>query len=194
MNTSIKEQKRKLRQTVKESILNLTVEQRHSYDRELIRHFFKLVHEVFPGNLQNLTILSYMPLPDEPDLTGIMAQLSGSNIVLPVTESDFTLTLRLANQNLIQGRYNISEPPESSPTVSVSEIDLALIPGRAFSRKGKRLGRGKGYYDRFLSEYSGPTIGLCYDEQLFDSVPHESHDKSCHYIITPTQIIHATVA
>ncbi len=190
MNELIKEQKRELRQTIKKSILSMTAEQRTMYNLQLAELFFKLISGIFPENQNNPTILGYMPLPDEPDITGIMQQLTNSKLVLPVSEADSTLSLRLAGKNLIQGRYNISEPPASSPNVKASEIDLALIPGRAFSRTGARLGRGKGYYDRFLNEYTGITVGLCYQEQLFASIPVEEHDKFIDYIITPSQIIH----
>ncbi len=190
MNELIKEQKRELRQTIKKSILSITAEQRTMYDLQLTELFFKLISGIFPENQNNPTILGYMPLPDEPDITGILQQLTNSKLVLPVSEADSTLSLRLAGKNLIKGRYNINEPPASSPNVKASEIDLALIPGRAFSRIGTRLGRGKGYYDRFLNEYTGLTVGLCYEEQLIASIPVEEHDKFIDYIITPSQIIH----
>lgn len=71
-----------------------------------------------------------------------------------------------------------------------SDIDLFVVPGIAFDYDCNRLGRGKGYYDRFLSGVDKPVIGLCYDFQLFDSLPSETHDKKMTMVITE----HATVS
>jgi 5-formyltetrahydrofolate cyclo-ligase len=67
------------------------------------------------------------------------------------------------------------------------EIDLFIVPGRAFTLDGKRLGRGKGYYDRFLSQKlykKSKKIGICYDFQLFAELKTEKHDVSMDLIIT----------
>ena len=61
--------------------------------------------------------------------------------------------------------------------VDSSDIDTAIIPGIAFDRKGHRLGRGKGYYDRFLADTPYIyKIGVCFDFQKVDHVPHSAHD------------------
>lgn len=69
------------------------------------------------------------------------------------------------------------------------KIDLMLIPGRAFSRAGKRLGRGKGYYDRYLSKKVSKNtekIGVCFDFQIKKDIPTEKHDIRMDNIITNT--------
>jgi 5-formyltetrahydrofolate cyclo-ligase len=62
--------------------------------------------------------------------------------------------------------------------VAPEEIDLILIPGLAFTRKGERLGRGGGYYDRFLARVGlrAVKLGICFKEQLLEELPIESHD------------------
>lgn len=69
------------------------------------------------------------------------------------------------------------------------EPDLILVPGLAFDRKGHRLGRGKGYYDKYLSRDAYITIGLCLNEQLLDEVPVDSFDVDMDYIITDREFI-----
>ena len=65
-------------------------------------------------------------------------------------------------------------------------IDVVIIPGVAFTRDGKRLGRGKGYYDRFLPKLSTAyRIGVCYDFQLSDTLPTESYDQKMDLVISP---------
>ena len=83
----------------------------------------------------------------------------------------------------IDSKKNMSFEPHSS-------FDIIFLPGLAFDLCGHRLGRGLGYYDRYLSgldQHSGRPIlvGLCLDEQLFESVPIEAHDVVMDYICTP---------
>lgn len=62
--------------------------------------------------------------------------------------------------------------------------DLLLVPGLAFTRAGDRLGRGKGYYDRYLLNFTGLKLGLCYEEQIFNEVPTDKWDRQVDQIIT----------
>jgi len=80
----------------------------------------------------------------------------------------------------------IKVPPENSQEVIPS---ILLIPGIAFSKDGNRLGRGKGFYDQYLSEFTGIRIGLCYEVQIKENLPTEGHDQRVDYIITPNGMI-----
>ncbi|MCL2024992.1 MAG: 5-formyltetrahydrofolate cyclo-ligase [Coriobacteriia bacterium] len=76
-------------------------------------------------------------------------------------------------------------------SIDVDELDVVLVPGVAFSTQGDRLGYGKGFYDRFLTTLPPHvvTIGLTYDETLFDELPTEPHDRRVAYVVTPTRVI-----
>jgi 5-formyltetrahydrofolate cyclo-ligase len=63
-------------------------------------------------------------------------------------------------------------------------IDLAIIPGLAFDKENNRLGRGKGYYDKFLKTTSAFKLGICFSEQLLDSIPHDELDVKMDKVIT----------
>lgn len=67
---------------------------------------------------------------------------------------------------------------------------VLLIPGLAFSKKGHRLGRGKGFYDRYLEKYDGIKVGICFSEQLKSFVPYEEHDVMMDYVITDTKVFY----
>jgi 5-formyltetrahydrofolate cyclo-ligase len=75
--------------------------------------------------------------------------------------------------------------PIGEPFTDYASIDVAIIPGMAFDNKGHRLGRGKGYYDRFLSQLTSKTkkIGLCFPWQLVDVVPTDKNDISMDCVI-----------
>ena len=66
-------------------------------------------------------------------------------------------------------------------------LDLVLVPGVAFDLHGRRLGRGRGYYDRLLSQVGGRTCGVAFDEQVVSEVPVEAHDVLLNCILTPTR-------
>lgn len=74
-------------------------------------------------------------------------------------------------------------------TLDIQQIDLVLTPGLAFDRRGYRLGRGGGYYDRFLKNFQfGICAGVIPEELYLDYVPEESHDQRVQYVITEKQI------
>lgn len=87
------------------------------------------------------------------------------------------------------GFYSIWEPNERCPGVNPRKIDLVIVPGVAFDRKGHRLGYGKGYYDRFLKGIPGtPAVGLTYEKTFTRSLPHDRGDVPVSCVITETKI------
>lgn len=69
------------------------------------------------------------------------------------------------------------------------DLDIVLVPGVAFSRDGKRLGMGKGYYDRFLTRTRALRVGICATYNLLDDVPTDEHDALMDYLVTPNGVI-----
>ena len=91
--------------------------------------------------------------------------------------------------DLIPGRYDIRVPAPGCPLVEPKSLDAILLPGLAFDRAGNRLGRGAGFYDRFISSlhdagHRPALIGVCYHAQIVDSVPTEPHDHRVDRVIT----------
>ncbi|MCF8059166.1 MAG: 5-formyltetrahydrofolate cyclo-ligase [Bacteriovoracaceae bacterium] len=66
--------------------------------------------------------------------------------------------------------------------------EVLIIPGLAFGTKGQRLGRGKGYYDRYLESFKGLKIGVCYEEQMRSEIPCDEHDQMMDYIVTQNKV------
>ena len=68
-------------------------------------------------------------------------------------------------------------------------MDLILIPGLGFDKKGNRLGRGKGFYDDLLKNFKGTKIGVCHHFQLINEIPIESWDIKMNYICTEKKLL-----
>jgi len=126
------------------------------------------------------TILLYSALPDEVPTQSLINELvaQGKTVLLPkvVSDTDMVLHRYTGRSDLREGAYGIMEPTGEVFT-DYEQIDVGIIPGMAFDREGHRLGRGKGYYDRFLSQIPFIyKIGLCFSWQLLGHVPTDEHD------------------
>ena len=92
---------------------------------------------------------------------------------------------------LKKSSWGIPEIQDTAASLAdLSEIDLVLVPGLAFSREGIRLGQGRGYYDRFLSQLNGTsTLGVGFDWQLLEDIPKELHDIRLDGVVTESQLL-----
>lgn len=130
------------------------------------------------------TIALFASLRDEPQTTAIIEQLAQSKrIVLPRIEGE-EMEFYDLSEGLHKGAFGIMEPLATTP-VEPSDIDLMILPGVAFTCDGARCGRGKGFYDRYLSRkgFRAHTIGICYPCQVVDSLPHEEHDRKVDLVL-----------
>jgi len=91
-------------------------------------------------------------------------------------------------QELRTGAYGILEPSEIK-AIEPEKIEMAIIPGIAFDIHGYRLGYGKGYFDRLLKKTNAFKIGIAFDFQILENVPHEGHDVRMDAIITEKRIL-----
>ena len=135
-----------------------------------------ILEKLFPYKV----IMLYSALPDEVPTQILMDELvaQGKMVLLPRVISDTDMELRryTGRHDLQLGAYGILEPTGELFTV-YDTIDVAIVPGMAFDAEGYRLGRGKGYYDRFLARVPYLyKIGLCFSWQMVDKVPHDKHD------------------
>ena len=89
-----------------------------------------------------------------------------------------------------QARHPLGMNEPLGDAVSLSEVDLMVVPALAIDRQGDRLGRGRGFYDRALAQISAKkTVALVHDDELVDDVPTEKHDSAVNVICTCTQLI-----
>ncbi len=138
------------------------------------------------------TILFYVSLPGEVNTFEMIIKAFEMNkrICVPVMVRDqrqMIPTLINTLADLEKGSYGILEPRmDSSLQVPLEELDMVIVPGVAFDKSNNRLGRGVGYYDRFLCRLpkSVTTIGLAFDVQLTENLPIEEHDVPLSSIIS----------
>lgn len=125
------------------------------------------------------TVALYMPQEFEFDLHPLFEQ-DDKQIVIPKTLADrHMIFVKYDKNDLERTKFGILEPKSKNEVVS----DLILVPGLAWNKEGYRIGFGAGYYDRYLTSFSGQTVSLCYDFQQKDFHP-EPHDISIGEIFT----------
>ena len=147
----------------------------------------EIVEKLWQQIGESRVVMAYWPLPDEVDVRPLIDRLvaEGRTVVLPKVTGDETMELRryTSQADLSEGAFHILEPV-GEPFVDYEQIDVALVPGVAFDAAGHRLGRGRGYYDRFLAEHLAPRtshlaprlIGVCFPFQRVAVVPVDAHD------------------
>lgn len=122
-------------------------------------------------------VLLYHSLPDEVDTHLLLAEALRQDkvVLLPSTQPDGTLRLHVYDGTTRHGLLGIQEAVGAEYT-RLDSIDLVVVPGMAFDHAGHRLGRGRGCYDRLLSQMAAHRIGLCFPWQMVDAVSVEPHD------------------
>lgn len=132
------------------------------------------------------TVAVFAALPDEPATDEVLARWASTRrVVLPRVEDDAMRFYACRPDALVFGAFGILEPQGERPCPA-GEIDLVVCPGVAFTADGRRLGRGRGYYDRYLGDpaFRGFRVGVCYAHQLVDDLPVEPHDVRMDRVIT----------
>ena len=134
------------------------------------------------------SIMCYISLDTEVDTGEIIrgAKNLGKKIFAPVIEGDM-LGIAALDGKLKKGPLGVLQPEKQDlKSFSPDKLDMALIPGLAFTKAGARLGRGKAYFDRFLKELPDAvkTAGLAFDFQVLPSIPQDSHDIPVNEVIS----------
>ncbi len=135
-------------------------------------------------------ILIYHSLPDELSTSDFIDKWhERKQLFLPRVNGDNLDILPFEKGKLQSGAFNIEEPT-GNDIADISNIDLIIVPAVAYDRKGNRVGRGKGYYDRLLNSCRNTTkIGVGYDFQLVDEIEAETHDIPVDIVITESNFI-----
>ncbi len=134
-------------------------------------------------------ILMYHSLPDELQTQRFLAKWSDrKHFYLPRVNGVNLEILPFDQSRLELGSFHIEEPT-GDDTVEPEQIEMVVVPAVAYDRRGNRLGRGKGFYDRFLANTRATKVGVGYEFQLFDELPAEPHDIPMDIVISETSYI-----
>ena len=185
---TILEEKDRLRAAVLAKRLRMTASEKQKKDEILAQLLF--CQPVFK---QCRSIYVFLGKKTEVDTTSILRRCwdEGKQVAAPHCVPG---TRKMAfywfkgPDDLVKGSFGLWEPdPNRCEQAAADETTLCLVPGLAFDREGYRLGFGKGYYDRFLPTFPGHTVGLCYEECLFNQVPRAPWDQHVDQLIIDTQ-------
>lgn len=183
--------KSNLRQQAKEFRLGL--------NKEMVERSSTLACELIISTnefMQAKTILIYYPIKNEisPLPLIAVAHKMGKSVAFPVcNNTNHSLIFKKANgvADLSKTSFGLYEPKEEcQEIVEIDESTICIVPALAFSKGGHRLGYGKGYYDRFLKNFIGKTIGLSYSALLLENIPNEEHDIPLDIIITESEVLY----
>lgn len=131
-------------------------------------------------------IAAYASLGTEPPTAPLLAALRGREVLLPVLREDGDLEWARWDGVVVPGARGTQHPPGALLGVdAVRACAAVVVPAVAVDRRGVRLGRGGGSYDRALRRAAGPTLALLHDGELLDAVPEEDHDVRVMAAATP---------
>ena len=130
-------------------------------------------------------VVLYLPLPDEVDVTSVM-ESAHRTFAVTRTPSHGSLTLHPADSPLERHPYGFEQPVAGAPLVEPNDVGVVLVPGLAFDRRGGRLGRGGGYYDRFLPALPpwAPRVGVVSERLVVQALPTDPHDVPMTHLAT----------
>lgn len=180
----IEKEKSIIRKNIKSEKLKITSEEKNLAAEKTFNKLEKL-----PEFQKARNVLMYWSMPDElPTHDFVVKWSETKQMLLPVVkDNDMLIKPFSSKKELQQGKYGIWEPDVQKEFFE--KIDLVIVPGIAFDKQKSRLGRGKGYYDKYLNSRELMKIGICYDFQLLNEIPTDLFDVKMDKIITPSEII-----
>ena len=188
---SLKIQKTELRQRYLEKRKAIPKETKAAADAAICRRIAATVSFRFAD-----TVMMYSARPSEIDLSELVniALAQGKRVAFPRCIPDAPLmNFHIVEDisSMQKGSFSIMEPPTDCPVWTPTDADKAIciIPGVLFDPKGHRVGYGKGYYDRYLSDKTVQRIGVVYDDFILPNLPHGRYDLAVDLIVTEKRLI-----
>ena len=183
----MKPSKSQLRQRMQ--ALRQDIPHKASKSQQICQHILHWIHRY---SSQACNIAVYLAKNPEVNIDAAIATLlDGPHTLYSPCYQDksWQLSRLVSLKNTCSGHFGIREARDNSIKISDRQIHIWLIPGLAFDTTGKRLGYGKGIYDRWLQQSNAAKLGICYSEQVIDSIPTESWDQSMDWLINEQGIL-----
>ena len=177
------EEKRALRATLRRLAQTLPDTYRRKADAAIAAHLLAM-----PAYREAETVFCFVGTGWEIDTRPILADAlaAGKTLCVPLCTGPGIMELRQITSlsQLSPGAYRLPEPPADAPAVAVDAVELAVLPCMGCNHLGHRLGRGGGYYDRFLSRYRGAAVLVCREKLLRQEIPFGLHDYPVPWVVT----------
>ncbi|WP_164848524.1 5-formyltetrahydrofolate cyclo-ligase [Halobacteriovorax sp. HLS] len=180
--------KSQLRKKIKQSLANIDNDLKILKEERCARHFISLLESLKFSSSKKVIGL-FAPMSDEVNIISSLSEYKDRSAFPCVNDAGEMVFKMSSFQELENSRYfgvDILGPNKNALEVIP---DLILVPGLAFGTKGERLGRGKGYYDKYLERKNILTIGLGLSDQIFSELPMSEHDCFMNWIVTDEEII-----
>jgi len=179
--------KRELRREVKRELESLNKAKPETH-RELSLQISKHLASFIQNSSSTWILGGFAPLPEEPIWDLELDQNFKERLAYPGDRGEGMSFFHCSFDELVESREFgvkiLTPPPEAKEVVP----DMLLVPGLAFSKKGERLGRGAGYFDRYLENFKGTRVGVCFELQLRGQLPSEEHDQKVDVVVTEAGI------
>ena len=182
----LKERKKELRKLIRERKKQLSLSEKQKEGKEI---FSLIENSSVYKNAQ--IILLYWSMDDEvPTHDFILSNYETKTILLPCVVGDDLVLRKFEGMSSMKAgeQFGILEPTGEIFS-DYEKIDLMIIPGVAFDREKRRIGRGRGFYDRLLSVNQNKKMGICFDCQLVEQVPVEEFDVKMDYVVSPDEFV-----
>jgi len=148
-----------------------------------------------PEYSQAEIMMVFLSLPTEVDTTPLVlrAWRDDKRVLAPRVSFKqrriLPIEIRSLSDDLLESPLGIREPAKGVP-IPIENIDLVIVPGLGFDQTGNRIGRGRGFYDRFLvqEEWRGISCGFAFESQVVDEVPVSDHDMKVDMLVTDQQV------
>lgn len=181
------EAKKNLRMAIKERLTKMSAKDRDIESRVLCKELKRMLGDT------PTTITLYLPFSDEPNIEPLITELLAAKwaIALPAIEHNALVFRNVTSIDEAKKNPETSlrEPPMTAPVTKRESITYVIVPGRAFTRTGERLGRGNGGYDKWISDQRKINphtkyIGVCFEYQVLPDLVTEPHDEKMDMVVT----------
>ncbi|MEO8582011.1 MAG: 5-formyltetrahydrofolate cyclo-ligase [Patescibacteria group bacterium] len=175
-------QKNEVRARMKSLIKECPINELNTFSKKISAQLMTLIREK-----KWRTIGLFAPLQSEPSIWPVFEELKLDFYFPRVNFQNILEFVQIKNQDqLTEENRGIREPATQLPAIDSSLLDVILVPGMAFDQAGNRLGRGKGFYDKFFHDTPKKIIriGVCFPFQILEQVPVEERDQPVDQVIT----------
>ncbi|XP_075216688.1 methenyltetrahydrofolate synthetase isoform X2 [Lycorma delicatula] len=194
MNTSVRAMKAKIREEMKKTISSLSSTEQERQSNVIVE---KLLSHTLYKDSKRISI--YLSMKNEVQTDKIVEDIlsSGKDCFVPSYNKTEMSMLKLYSMQDLKSlpltKWNIRQPEITDERENAIDkgLDLMIVPGLAFTENGLRLGRGKGYYDRYIEEYNKKTgqkfktLGLAFQQQILNDLPTDKNDAKLDLVIYP---------